>query len=314
MYNSGHKTKFISTIMSGTNRQIAEKIFIKTEAAESELNKDLYLFSDDEIRSIISEILPARKEGQTSRIKILFDYFDFSRLVTGLVIPEHDLLKYDSLNEKFAATMVDGPDGLARYLESVFPSGEGNRIDCIYKCYCWLAFMGVNEEDALDIKVSDVELDYLDVLYKGAALPIYREAYMDFRRAVTSTEFVTFHPLYPDKPNIRQRIPGDGLLRGVKAVPNTSTFRSTLTHRGQEAFNSGKTDKKLSYQRIRLSGLYYETFMLERRGVVPDFRSEAETEILRKGKEYNRLNDYIRQSAKRYLDDYYRWKLIFWNN
>lgn len=314
MYNPDHKTRFISTIHSLNARLIAEVIFEKTEVAETSIGKDLYLFSQDELSTLINDVLPPRKAGQTAYVKVLNDYFEWSESVISSKLPERNLLVFDETNSRFKQTMVDGPDGMLTYLNAVFPNAEGNRIDCIYRCYCWLAFIGIPEDYAQKIKISDVDFDYLCVMYQGAALPIYREAYTDFRRAVNLKEFVSYHPLYPDKPTIRARVSGDELLRGIKSVSDTSTLRAVITHKGLDAFKQGKTDKKLSYQRLRLSGLFYETYMLERKGIAPDFTPMAELECIEKGFSKERFANNRWRMAKSYLDDYYRWKLIFWNN
>lgn len=314
MFNADQKIKFLQHSFSSiSSYNSAEYLFNEVEPFEEKLNKDICTMSETELHPILSELMSLRRNSQQRKLAMLIRYCNWC-VAQNIPNAVNNVISFsDDANDKLRDMMVGDPAELNLYLDIMFPSGDGDRIDCIYRCYCWMAFMGIDEKDILSIKISDVDLDNFTVNYKDLILPIYREAFSCFRQAVKATQFSTYHPNYPDKPVIRQRISGDELIRGVKATPDINTFRSTITHRNKAANKRGETNKKLSFKRIRLSGLFYETLMLERRGISPDFRAVAELDIVDKnytGRSYteNRL-----RLTKSYAEDYDRWKLVFWN-
>ena len=64
-------------------------------------------------------------------------------------------------------------------------------------------------------------------------------------------------------------------MRGIKAVTKTFTMRATLSKRNIKAVEEGKTDMQLSFYRVRMSGLFYRIYEMERAGIAPNFSDAA---------------------------------------
>lgn len=176
-----------------------------------------------------------------------------------------------------------------------------------------MAYGGIKEADTLLVKNEDVDLVRMIIRYKNTSVPIYREAVPAFKNVLELKEFSYKHPKY-DKVIRRDRVPGDTIMRGIKANVKTMTIRSTLSHRSTDALNAHKTNLQLSFYRIWISGLFYRMYERERAGAKINFAQEAVRFM--EGKEYKfakkeQLQYRQNQIARDYMEDYRRWKLAF---
>ena len=198
-------------------------------------------------------------------------------------------------------------------MDSIFDPESEETIDNIYRCYFWMAYGGIDEEDTIAIRKSDVNFQRMYIQYKSTSIPIYREAVPAFRNAVMLDSFVYKHPNY-SKDIRRNRVQGDTIMRGIKAATKTFTMRATLSKRNIKAIEEGKTDLQLSFYRVRMSGLFYRVYEMERAGISPNF-SEAALRVM-DGKTYSlkgreKLEHKQNRIEKDYMEDYERWKLAF---
>ena len=96
--------------------------------------------------------------------------------------------------------------------------------------------------------------------------------------------------------------PGAIGLSRTKEKILTLTYAKSL----KEALDKGKTDLRLSYFKVWISGLFYRMFMDELSGIKPDFLPFVKDIDSAKGTK-NRLND-LKNRAKYYYEDYLCWK------
>jgi len=215
--------------------------------------------------------------------------------------------------DKIKKQMVASPLHLQRFLDAVFDPEEEETIDNIYRCYFWMAYGGIDEEDTICVKRDDIDFSQMIIRYHTTSVPIYREAIPAFHNAVSLPSFLYKHPNYT-KPIRRDRVSGEEIMRGVKATTKTFTMRTTLSKRNIKAMQDGLTDLQLSFYRVRMSGLFYRTYEMERAGVPVNF-SEAAQRVM-DGKNYS-LNGREKIVHKQnrierdYMEDYQRWKLAF---
>ena len=112
----------------------------------------------------------------------------------------------------------------------------------------------------------------------------------------------------------RDRVSGDTLMRGIRAVKKTATLRSILSKKSAKAIEDGLTQQQLSFYRVWMSGLFYRMYDRERAGIPVDF-SEAATDFVA-DRTYV-LNGRIKlehkqnRIEKNYMEEYQRWKLAF---
>ena len=314
MYNEEQKRKFIAGYTKSIHTSnVACNMFEALAAYEETYEKDMCAFTVDELQPAINNVLGLRAVSKWMGIIIMREYVRWciANKYPGACdsIMHVDLLGLD----KVRAQMVSSPLHLQKYLNEVFDAEDEETIDNIYRCFFWMGYAGITEEDALQVETSDVNMASMTINHNGQERPIYREALPAFRNAIQLTQFSYKHPNY-SKLVIRDRVAGTTLMRGIKASMQLLTLRSTLSKRLTEAFKNGKTQQQLSFYRIWLSGLFYRMYEMERAGIPADFSETAIQEM--SGKTYSlegraTLRQKQNRKAKDYMDDYQRWKLAF---
>lgn len=315
MYNEELKTKFVRGYTNSVSTaDVCQTIFNAFEQYEVAWDADLCTKSADELQPVIDSLVGFRARSKWMRLIILKDYVKWC---IGMKVPGacDGMLKIETVGlEKVKHQTVASPLHLQRYLDSICEPESEETTDNIYRCFYWLAYGGIEEEDILSIKCSDVDLNNMMVRYNNTEVPIYREALPAFKNCVQLTQFVYKHPNY-DKLVYKDRADGDTLVRGIRSTPSIKAMRVELSRRSKAKMDEGKTDLKLSYFRVWISGLFYRMYERERAGIPVDF-SDAAAQFM-EGKTYkldrgrNTPEAKKRQLTRDYLEDYERWKLAF---
>lgn len=315
MYNEELKTKFVRGYTNSiSTAEVCQTIFNAFEQYEVEWGADLCTRSTEELQPVVDGLVGFRARSKWMRLIILKDYVKWC---IGMKVPGacDGMLKIETVGlEKVKHQTVASPLHLQRYLDSICEPESEETTDNIYRCFYWLAYGGVAEEDILSIKCSDVDLNNMVVRYNDTEVPIYREALPAFKNCVNLTQFVYKHPNY-DKLVYKDRADGDTLVRGIRSAPSIKAMRVELSRRSKAKMDEGKTDLKLSYFRVWISGLFYRMYERERAGMPVDFSAaaaqfmEGKTYKLDRGR--NTPEAKKRQLTRDYLEDYERWKLAF---
>lgn len=314
MFNEEQKIRFIRSYTSSINTaNVATNVFNGFESYESAWSADLCTRTADELQPIIDEILGLRSKSRWMTLSILKEYAKWCMMMKVPGACDGMLHIEVSGLDKIRKQMVSSPLHLQMYLDKVFVDESEETIDNIYRCYFWMAFGGISEEDTLFIKNSDVDLEQMLIRYNNTSAPIYREALPAFKNAMQLQSFVYLHPNYSESIR-RDRVAGEELMRGIKAVTKTMTIRSSLSRRSAEAIKAGRTEQQLSFYRVWLSGLFYRIYERERAGVPVDF-SEAAVSFM-EGKTYvlcgrEKIKHKQNRIERDYMEDYQRWKLAF---
>lgn len=313
MFNEEQKVRFIRSYTDSIHTaSVATNVFNSFEKQEQEWGADLCTRSEAELQPTIDKILGLRSKSRWMTLSILKEYSKWCLLMRVPNASDGMLHIEVSGIDKVRRQMVASPLHLQEYLNQVFDEESLETIDNIYRCYYWMAYGGVQEADTIFIKKSDVDLEQMMIRYHDTSIPLYRESLPAFRNAIHLNSFVYQHPNYEDIR--RDRVPGDELMRGIKANTKTMTIRSTLSRRSAEAIKSGKTKQQLSFHRISLSGLFYRIYERERAGLPIDF-SEAAVRFM-EGRTYvlsarEKLEHRQNRIERDYMEDYQRWKLAF---
>lgn len=314
MYNEELKRKFIMDYTGSLKTaNVASTLFQAIEKYETAWGADLCTKSADELQPVINEMVGLRSKSRWMTLTILKEYVKWC---IAMKIPDacDGMLHIEAIGlDKVRHQMVSSPLHLQRFMDSIFDPEEEETIDNVYRCYFWMAYGGIDEKDTILIKEEDVDFSGMFIRYKTTSVPIYREAIPAFRNAVMLNSFVYKHPNY-SKDIRRNRVPGDTIMRGIKAVTKTFTIRATLSKRNIKAIEDGKTNLQLSFYRVRMSGLFYRVYEMERAGITPNF-SEAALRVM-DGKTYSlkgreKLKHKQNRIEKDYMEDYERWKLAF---
>ena len=315
MYNKELKQSFIKWY---TDKEAVIKLckgaFHSFQPYEVKWGSDLCTRSVEELQEATDSTLGLRTKGRWAKISILKEY---SRWCVSQGVENANLNMIAVTNDsvvQMRTHTVSRPKDLQRYLDAICLPTQDLATDNIYRCYYWLAFMGMEEEHILEAKCSDVDLDNMVVKYpqKNTYLEIYPEAKEAFRNCATLTEFTYVNPRYEARSS-KRRASGDTLIRGIKSMPTIQTLRVELSRR--TARKQDFTDRKLSYGRVKLSGDFYRMYDKELDGIEPDFGPVAERDMM--GKEYsltgrNTIETVKRHIVVKYESDYDKWKLAWY--
>lgn len=314
MYNEELKTKFIRQYTQSIHTaQVATNILAAMAPYEKAWQADLCTRSTEELQPAIDSIVALRYRSQWMSLTILKEYVKWCILMK---VPDacDGMLNITVVGlDKVRRQMVASPLHLQLCLDEVFDEEKDETMDSVYRCHYWMAYGGVKEDDTILVKATDVSFQEMCIKYGEKNVPIYREALPAFRNAVMLSSFLYKHPNY-NKPIRRDRVPGDTIMRGIKTVTKTMTFRSTLSKRATEAIKEGKTEVKLSFYRVWLSGVFYRMYERERAGIPVNF-SEVATDFM-SGKTYHvsgsvKVEHLKKRKERDYMEDYQRWKLAF---
>lgn len=314
MYNEEQKVKFIrSYTHSVYTAKAATIVFNNFEKYEEEWGADLCTRSTEVLQPIIEEMVGLRSKSKWMSLSILRAY---AKWCMAMNVPGacDGILHVEIIGvDKIRRQMVSSPTHLQICLNELLTPESDETIDNVYRCYFWMAFGGIREDDSFSVSAQCVDFDRMVINYNVTEFPIYREALLAFKNAVQLTDFAQFNPEYHE-PIRRKRVPGDELMRGIMAQSNSLAIRSTLSRKFAAAIESGRTKCKLSYGRVRLSGLFYRTYEMERAGIPVDF-SDVATEFMNNKTYALHKDSEIMYKQNRveseYRDDYMRWKIAF---
>ena len=314
MYNEELKARFVQGYTKSiSTAKLCETIFNAVEPYEVQWGADLCTRNAEELQPVIENITGFRLKSKWSRIIILKDYVKWCMTVANVPNACDGMLQVNSAGlDKIKQQMVASPLHLQKYLDQLYDDESMHTTDNIYRCYYWLAYGGVAEEDIIKIKCKDVDFSNMVVHYNGTEVPIYREAIQAFKNCVELTQFVYNHPNY-NKTVWKDRAEGDTVVRGIRSTASVKYLRVELSRKAKS--KEEQTGIRLSYYRAWLSGIFYRAYEREAVGETPNFRAVASAHM--DGKVYkldsgrNTEEAKKRQLAKDYMSDYQRWKLAF---
>ena len=317
MYNQKLKERFIweCANKSDSSRYEYETLFNRLEKYENEWGADFCTRNAEELQPVLEKICGIKKNSKWTRISILRKYVSWC--IDNKVSGACDGIFHVNISdtEQIKRYSVVNAKHLQSYLDILFDPEDKKTIDNIYRCYYWLAYGGMREEDISEVKRSDLDFESMMVRYEKryTAVPIYREGVKAFHNCAELDSFALQHPLYAKEVS-RKRICGDELMRGSKSVLSVKVIRSRVSKASRE--NRDRTSLQLSYRRVWLSGLFYRIWEQEVMGIPVFFDDIAADDI--EEREYEAetskelIKNKIRIKANEYKRDYNSWKAA-WN-
>lgn len=306
MYNEAVKQRFIrENAGSEKSQRNLVTLFNSIEKYEQEWDADCCTKTAEELQPMLNDVVGIRSNSQTVTLSLLRSYARWC--VQNRVPGACDGLLEASVDNsaKLRLQMVQGPLQFQQYLNTVFAPEEDETVDLVYRCYLWCAFIGLEEESVLELRSGDVDLNAMKLSCGEKLYDLPREAVPAFRRL---TELDAFNYSHKNYGTIRRaRNEGDMLLRGYKGETKIRTLRAAVTDAGAMAVKDGKTQRRLTYDKARLSGLFFRFYERECNGDEPGFdriasdwvssRQPADTDpakyrIMRNKKERELKKDY----------------------
>ena len=310
MYNEKLKSEFVSQYTkSEKTATVAIRAFNAVQKYEEELGSDLCTMSTEELQPIMDKILGARSASKLMYLTIFREYVKWCGLSQYPGVSD-GIMGVNTVGlDKIKAQMVSGPLNLQRVLDAIYDRAEDETVDIVFRCNLWMAFSGLDEEDAIAVRTGDVDLKNMQITAGGKKYPIYREAIPAFRCASEKSSFLYRHPLYSG--GQRPRTSGDQLLRGFRSDAQIVKMRSDSGKKNAAAIEKGSVTQKLTYGRVWLSGVFYRMSEWERSGGDVNFAELAVSTFSGKSTDHAAIRYGQNLKARGYLADYQRWKLAF---
>ena len=314
MFNEALKASFMETVIGTHYLSQYRSIFKAIEPYEQAWNADICTKTSDEIAPIMDKVVGLRLRSKYVRLILLKKYVKWC-IDEGYPGAIDGISGIDSIGySKIKEMTVANPLHLQKIMDEVFDPEEDNTVDNTYRTYMWLAYGGLPEDMIPKVTTYDVRMDCMTIDYGGYSVPIYRESLRAISNCVELKQFVYRHPNYASEIS-RNRLDGDILIRGIRAIPSTSAMRSMISSKFREHKLSDCNTSRLSYNRVWLSGLFYRTKEMEDAGIPVNFEWAANE--MMKGKKYNLSSGRNTIQAKKkqimndFLVDYDRWKTAF---
>lgn len=318
MYNADQKKQFIlNYTKTDSIRKACVTLFNALEPMEESWGADISTVDEAKARTAMESVVGIRADTIAWRPRILREYARWC-LKERKPGSCDALLKVEvSGDAKMRKHTVKNPRHLQSYLDAICDPESKLTVDMATRCYCWLAYAGMEEEDILRLTKENVDFQNMVVTYNGKDYPLYREALKSVQACATMKYFMFEHPILSSQNGIiqRDRAPGDQLVRGFRVELTGTTIRASLSRLAREAERAGKTDIRLSHYRLWLSGLFYRVYEAE----VADIE-DPRILFFRFIQEYTRDKEFKldsgrntktakqRSIANEYYRDYQRWK------
>lgn len=316
MYNEEQKQAFMRDFSDNiTIVTFGYKLFNAIEPYEREWGTDLCTIERERLQPVVEKFCGIRNSSKSLPMYILRGYAKWC-LDKGLPGARRDLLDIKELSEeKMRFQMIRLPTQLQEYLNALFDKEELETNDNTIRTYLWLCFAGMMEEDIANVTTKNVDLKNKRILYNGAEYTLPPESIQAITNVTKLKSFAFYNISYVNGPTRRNRVDGDILLRGVRAVPDMYYFRTAISRRSKAAVQSGKTKYELTPYRVWLSGVFYRKWVAEQSGQRPDFTAEAKIELSKNAANAKSTTP-LRPSALQdkihgFNVDYQRWKKTF---
>lgn len=315
MYNENLKTKFVQGYTNSINTaNVCQTIFNAFEKYELQWGADLCTRSAEELFPVIEQLVGFRAKSHWMRIIILKDYVRWC-MATGVSGACDGMLHVRVIGlDKVRQQTLASPAHLEAYLNAICEPTEECTADNIFRCYYWLAYAGLKEEDIMSVTGKNIDFKNMVIKCNGTEFPIYREAVPALKNCIELTQFVYKHPNYSTD-IWRDRAPGKTLMRGIGSQSSIKAFRVALSRRSKREREEGRTDIKLSFYRAWISGVFHRAYEKEQIGIEPDFYGivciEKGDKVYKLDSGRNTQEAKKRQLASDYQEDYQRWKLAY---
>lgn len=313
MYRAPIKDQFLRECYTTEESRVDARYTLERVAPyEKHLETDISAIGGDRLQDIISRISSARGVNFALDLCVLKNYVRWC-IVKRFPDTCADILDIQFTGmEKYKRKAVASPVQLQAYLDQVFNPVSDETVDVVYRSYFWLAFSGIDEEDAIKIRTDQLDFDRMQVMLdSGRVCQIYDEALPAFRKAASLNNFTYRNPNYKsDKAVRKDRVDGDLFLRGIKRKDNkeistVKSYRSAIIKKTKLAEDAGKTTKCLSYSRVYLCGIFFRAYCDELSGLKVRFYRQASIDCRSTNKES------ILRLARTYDEEYRLWKLAF---
>ena len=275
MYNSYIKREYLSSV-NQSQFQFEVMLFNKLDKFEKEKECDIAQVNLDDIILILRQIYNKHLELKYRALLSIMNYKIWystnvdSGINSCFISDEYFELLKDA--EEIKSSMVSSPFFMNKYLDSIFETVETNTIDNIYRCAVWLVYIGINENDLVDIQINDVDLFKRIITVKGKEYKIIDEAFSSINSCVKESSFLVKLGGIKGGEEFIDRKYGSQLLRNSRNnSPTDQAFLKSLKDTFYKRSLKSRYAKQITFSTIRTSGMFYRIRKAElEEGISPD--------------------------------------------
>lgn len=305
MYNAKQKELYISELRTNAGKSDARYMFEATEQIEEQNKTDLCAFSNELISKALTQIAGI-KTGTQKKAVLKFKAYIKWCLQNNIEKTNADALKFhiDSLGlDMFYIQSVSSPGHLQSCLDEIFAPEEELVTDNVYRAFLWLAFAGMEKDDILRLKSTDLDIKNKCVYgSENESYSLPNQSLNVLKICAEATHFNYTHARYT---KYWERVQSEQLLRNVKSELTDNTIRKRLREARFDSQGDLKTQMELTYSHVWLSGIFFRARISEiTENRKPNFLDIAVKEV-------GEFSDFAVIKAKEYLRDYTRWKAAF---
>ena len=323
MYNESQKMEYLDSSSQYTPESLVNvrRVLNRISKFEEEEEKDFcFIDNKEKVLDILSDICGFSSGGIRNKMSMLKGYVKWCKDVKQLpnvsviindISVDEVSLRY--VKHKFVADPAD----LQECMDNIFDIEDELTVDNVFRCFLWMAFIGINEDDMFSIQESDVDLRYQSVYFGGKDYPFPDEALDSFLNCIQLKEFRFKNSHYSSHEyGTRQRYDGAFLLRRSPYSAEDTVYNPDGERQKFQAYISMKNKKSgsprvLTYKSIKSSGFFYRLYQQEKLGVGIEFDKVVEALDEERDLQVNR-GKALKQLERHVKDEYSRWKKTFY--
>lgn len=265
MYNETLKLDFIdSYVKSASGASAYVYLFNTAEKYEEKYSKDISEFNDSELHDFINDIqgfTVGTSQMTISRVKSYVLWVKKNHKEINVSESIYRISNIDIDDDKIRRSFVSNPLHLKLTLDSIFGSVKNNDLNNIFRCYLWMGYMGIPEQDTIFVENDDVDFYNQYITYNGRQYMLYPESIPEFKSCVNDTAFIINTNFYE---RMYSRAPGNKIMRMVKTNNiKLANIRERFSKAVNQSYKSGNCKVSLTFKRIQKSGVYYRLYQLE---------------------------------------------------
>ena len=273
MFNEDNKLRFLSEFTSKeSTRRNYMAAFKAISPYEEKWGADFCTKSADVLQPVFESLCGGSVRSIVARRKIYTNYVQwcinsgFPGACDGAM---NTVVKVSQ--SYYESTMIGSPTHLQRFLNTIYTPEELGYMDLIDRCMFWLLYSGVEFDDLMNLRKTDVDFNDLTVNVDGMKLRLYAESLPSVRFACTATEL-----RFPsDKSGKRkslatfERSDSEWILaRTAKEDKHKTTLFERFSSQIEDLRGIGRDIQKTpTFTTVWKSGVFYREFQRETAGL-----------------------------------------------
>lgn len=275
MFNENQKKSYIDFYIKVANSRNTKsvkayliRLFNKLEKYEQNLNKDLSMMDQEELKYTLSEFLKGSIATQSSVKSTLGNYFNWC-LQNNLTLLNENYINNIAIDtvdsfEFYKQDTVSNEEELRDVLNEVLKPVEADTIDNLYRLYCHLLFNGVSYKNIFYLKECDVSLknktinDNGNIIYMSDILYKLIKYYLDMIYFFQQKKGGVYALLIPRTGYLLENsVPLERKLQDGFREKFRKSFVTSLSIKLKDSF------KNLNSTNIYNSGVFYRIYLKE---------------------------------------------------